>query len=71
MGLGLSLEITIPNTVDITSVISIGAGCYPHGSTDGMEIGEAVQWAFTHPEGIAALGLLGVTWAAMQTGLVI
>lgn len=71
MGLGLSIEISIPNGVDIAQVIAVGQGCYPYGIVGDMDIGEAVQWAFSEPRGVAALAAMGITWALCQTGTVL
>lgn len=71
MGLGLSIEINIPNGVDIAQVIAVGQGCYPYGIVGDMDIGEAVQWAFSEARGVAALAAMGITWALCQTGTVL
>lgn len=71
MGLGLSLEITIPDGVDIASVIAIGAAHDPYTGDGDLEIGEAVELAFSNPSGVEALRSLGVTWNAVQTGVIL
>lgn len=71
MGLGLSLEITIPDDVDIASVIAIGAAHDPCNDGGELGIGEAVELAFHEPSGIEALRSLGVRWNAVQTGIIL
>jgi hypothetical protein len=71
MGLGLSIEVTIPSFVDIAQVIAIGQRFYPYGVDGDMELGEAIQWAFSDPGGVAALAAMGITWALCQTGTVL
>jgi hypothetical protein len=71
--LGLSIEVDIPPLVDIAAVIALGKRSYPY-ATEGdedygeMDIGEAIQWAFTNPGGVAALAAMGITWVLCQTG---
>lgn len=71
MGLGLSLEIRIPDDVDVASVIAIGAAHDPFIDGGDLEIGEAIELAFLNPSGIEALRSLGVTWNAVQTGVIL
>jgi hypothetical protein len=71
MGLGLSIEVNIPEWVDVASVIAVGMRCYPYGIDGDMELGEAIQWAFSDPGGVAALAAMGITWALCQTGTVL
>lgn len=68
MGLGLSIEVNIPEWVDAASVIAVGMQCYPYGIVGDMDMTEAIQWAFSSPTGIAALAAMGVTWIGMTVG---
>ena len=68
MGLGLSIEVVIPDWVDIASIIAIGQGCYPYGIVGDMDVAEAIQWAFSDASGVAALAAIGVTWIGMTVG---
>ena len=65
----LSIEIHVPDVVDRTLVTAIGERCYPYPIEAGepMEIGEALQWAFSNPEGVSALASLGVRWTPIET----
>jgi hypothetical protein len=65
------LEITIPNDVDIASVIAIGAANDPFTGGGDLEIGEAMELAFSNPSGVEALRSLGITWNAVQTGIIL
>ena len=68
MGLGLSVEVIIPDWVDVASVIAVGQGCYPYGIVGDMDVAEAIQWAFSDATGVAALAAMGVTWIGMTVG---
>lgn len=68
MGLGLSIEVNIPEWVDIASVIAVGMQCYPYGIVGDMDVAEAIQWAFSDATGVAALAAMGVTWIGMTVG---
>lgn len=68
MGLGLSIEVMIPEWVDISSVIAVGMQCYPYGIVGDMDLPEAIQWAFSDATGVAALSAMGVTWIGMTVG---
>ena len=68
MGLGLSIEVSIPEWVDSAAVIALGMQCYPYGIVGDMEMDEAVQWAFSNATGITALAAMGVTWIGMTVG---
>jgi hypothetical protein len=69
LGLGLSIEVNIPDWVDIASVIAVGMQCYPYGITGDMDVAEAIQYAFSDPSGVAALAALGITWIGMTVGM--
>lgn len=69
LGLGLSIEVNIPDWVDIASVIAVGMQCYPYGIVGDMDVAEAIQWAFSDPTGVAALAAMGVTWIGMTVGM--
>jgi hypothetical protein len=72
MDLSLSIELEIPASVNIASVIALGRRCYPYDiDEEEMDIGEAVQWCFSEPKGIAALSAMGITWALCQNGTVL
>ena len=67
MSLSISLEVTIPDTVPESLVISIGAACYPHGmDEEPMDVAEALQWAFLSPWGVGELASIGVRWNAQH-----
>lgn len=68
MSHGLSFEVIIPTTVDANVVISIGERYAADGPPEEMTIGEALQWAFSNPDAIAQLVLLGVRWHVIATG---
>jgi hypothetical protein len=68
MSHGLSLEIFIPPTVDECVVISIGERCAMDGLDEEMTLSDALQWAFTVPDAIAQLVLLGIKWNVIPTG---
>jgi hypothetical protein len=68
VGLGLSIEVNIPEWVDIASVIAVGMQCYPYGIVGDMELAEAIQWAFSSANGVAALSAMGITWIGMTVG---
>ena len=68
MTVGLSFEVNIPSSVDVSAVIKIGE----HFSTDGLDeemtLSDALQWAFKHPDAITALAALGIDWEVITTG---
>jgi hypothetical protein len=66
MGLSLSIEVTIPDGVDSALLIDIGERCYPYDIEETMEIDEALQWAFSTPQGVTELAILGVRWNAQH-----
>jgi len=66
MGLSLSIEINVPENVDMTLLIAIGERCYPYDIAETMEIDEALQWAFSTPQGVTELAILGVRWNAQH-----
>lgn len=68
MGLSISIEVSIPEAVDKTAVIRLGAACYPYEGfgDEPMDLGEALQWAFSSPVGVTELASLGVTWNAQH-----
>jgi hypothetical protein len=68
MSLSISLEVTIPDNVPESLVISIGAACYPEGIPDEepMDVAEALQWAFLSPWGVDQLHSIGVEWNAQH-----
>lgn len=74
MQLGLSLEITVPPTVDIPALLLLGRMyCPPGGNDSSREMlapEDAVEniFAFRSPMGIQLLSELGVTWNAIRTG---
>lgn len=68
MSHGLSLEVFIPPTVDVSVVIHIGERCAMDGLDEEMTISDALQWAFTVPDAIAELIALGVNWNVIPTG---
>jgi len=69
MSFGLSVVVSIPTTVDVSEVVAIGER-YTSVSVDEepMGAGEALQFAFTEPGGVADLARLGVTWEVYETG---
>ena len=62
LGLSISIEVTNPEVLDSASVIKIGKAHCPYEDTEGMEIGEALQWAFATPQGVTELANLGAQW---------
>jgi hypothetical protein len=68
MGLSISIEVNIPETVDKALVTRIGLACYPYDGLDDepMDLGEALQWAFQSPWGVGQLADLGVEWDAQH-----
>jgi hypothetical protein len=62
----ISIEVTIPDSVDTALVTKIGVACYPHGGVEDepMDVAEALQWAFNSPWGVGQLADLGVQWNA-------
>lgn len=66
MGLSISIEVTIPEVLDNERLINIGKAHCPYEDTEGMEIGEALQWAFATPQGVTDLATLGVQWNAQH-----
>lgn len=69
MSFGLSVVVTIPPDVEQSAVVSIGERFDPTSEDiEPMDVGEAVQFAFTDPAGIADLARLGVTWEVYETG---
>lgn len=69
MSFGLSVVVNIPATVDQDAVTEIGAR-FVDTSVDEepMQLGEALQFAFTDPSGVADLARLGITWDVYETG---
>lgn len=71
MLLGLSLEVHVPADVSKDALHRIGTAFAPQGmDTTGMEDADAVEYAFSDPDAIAALTSLGVTWSTIRTGRV-
>lgn len=69
MSFGLSVVVTIPSSVEESAVISIGERYDPtNEDAEPMGIGEAVQFAFMKPGGVADLARLGVTWEVYEVG---
>ena len=62
MGLSISIEVTNPEVLDTALVIEIGKAQCPYEDPDDMEIGEALQWAFSTPQGVTELANLGAQW---------
>lgn len=72
MLLGLSIEVHVPLTVDRDALQRIGRTFAPTGmDTEGMDDADAVEYAFSDPDAIAALMSLGVAWATVRNGPVI
>jgi len=76
MSFGLSVVVKVPSEVDRSAVISIGerydatdySDVPPEVRDEPMDVGEALQIAFTEPGGVADLARLGVTWEVYETG---
>jgi hypothetical protein len=65
MGLSISIEVHVPDTIDKNAIIRIGERAYGQDdSGEPMDIGEALQWAFANPQGVTELANLGVHWNA-------
>lgn len=72
MGIGLSIEITIPASVDREALLRIGREYSPSDlNNEELTVEEAVEVAFQHSEAISVLELLGVEWHVAQTGTTI
>lgn len=69
MSFGLSVVVSIPATVEVSEVVAIGER-YTSTPVDEepMGAGEALQFAFLEPGGVADLARLGVTWEVYETG---
>jgi hypothetical protein len=65
---GLSVEVIIPVEVTDDVVISIGERYSPFDDGEPVSLGEALQYAFLDPGGVADLSRLGVTWNVETTG---
>jgi len=65
---GLSLEVTIPPTVDTASVIAIGASVCDVDTDEEMTLSDALEWAFSSSVGVMQLALLGISWSTAHTG---
>lgn len=69
MSFGLSVVVSIPSNVERSVLAAIGERFAPAPLGDEeMESGEALQFAFTDPQGVADLARLGVTWEVYETG---
>lgn len=68
MGLSMSMEVTIPDGVTIYDLIAIGKKYAPAEWRDGMELDDALEWAFSEPKGLAELSQLGITWNTIRNG---
>lgn len=69
MGIGLSIDITIPPSVDKDALVRVGKEYSPsHLQHEELTAEEAVEVAFQHSEAIAILEMLGVEWHVAQTG---
>lgn len=66
MGLSISIEVLLPEVLDKERLVRLGEAHCPYEDTEGMEIGEAIQWAFASPQGVKDLASLGVTWNAQH-----
>ena len=65
---GVSIELEIPQTVDPSSVIAIGASVCPVETDEEMSLAEALEWAFSSSVGVMQLALLGCKWSTAHTG---
>lgn len=69
MSFGLSVVVNIPSTVDKSEVVAIGERfTSTQVDEEPMDAGEALQFAFTDPSGVADLARLGITWEVYETG---
>lgn len=64
MGLSISIEVNVPSDVDVARLVRIGEESYPYDVDEPMDVGEAIQWAFSTPQGVKDLASLGVQWNA-------
>lgn len=64
----ISIEVHVPDSVDESAITMIGERCSPYDHPHGLETGEAIQWAFTSPQGVTELANLGVRWYAQHQG---
>lgn len=67
MPLGISLEVTVPLTIDRAELYQIGVEVVPN-PHEGFTASDVVEWGFTSPQAIAAMYALGVRWNAVATG---
>lgn len=69
MGVSISIEVQVPDTVDRALVTAIGERCSPYLPDDEepMTVGEAIQWAIGDAGGMRELASLGVTWTTIET----
>lgn len=67
MLLGISLEVSVPETVDHGELHRIGVEVVPNPS-EGFTTTEMLEWAFRSPGAITALHALGVRWTSAATG---
>ena len=68
MSHGLSVEVTIPASVEASTVISIGERFSTDGLDEEMTVGDALECAFANPNASALLQSLGVSWHVITTG---
>lgn len=68
MAHGLSVEVIVPVEVGEDAVISIGERYSPYDDGEALSLGEALQYAFLDPGGVADLARLGITWNVETTG---
>lgn len=69
MSFGLSVVVNIPPAIDVSAVVAIGERYTAvSAEEEPMGAGEALQFAFTEPGGVADLARLGVTWEVYETG---
>lgn len=68
MELGMSLDIRVPQHIDPDKILELGIRHCPYEEVHGMDVHEAVRWAFFTPDGVRELHELGVRWHAEETG---
>ena len=71
MGLSLSVEVVVPDGITEQDLIAVGKKYAPAEWQDGMELDDALEWAFSEPKGLAELSQLGITWNTIRNGRII
>jgi hypothetical protein len=65
----VSIEVKVPPSTDLNSLIAVGKRCAPAEWRDVMNPAEALQWAFSDPGGPQMLAQIGIEWNALVNGV--